>query len=122
MDTLVLAGRILYGGAMVFAGFINYLHLKELAELTKSKGVPLPTLCVVIASIICILGGLSILANYQIKIGVLLIWVFLVPATVIIHNFWTVKDPMLKGHEVGHFLKNILILAGALILLSIPAS
>lgn len=122
METLVLMGRILYGGLMLFAGVNNYLHLKEMAGLTKSKGMPLPTLCVVIASAICILGGLSILANYQIKIGVLLIWVFLVPSTVIIHNFWTVEDPMVKGNEMGHFLKNLVILAGALILLGFPVS
>ena len=122
MNTLIIAGRILYGGVMVFAGVNNYLNLKVMADLTKSKGMPFPTLCVVIASAICILGGLSILANYQIKIGVLLVWVFLVPSTVIIHNFWTVEDPMVKGNEMGHFLKNLLALAGALILLALPGA
>ena len=122
MDTLVTVGRVLYGGVMIFSGIQNYRHLKIMAELTKSKGMPVPTLCVVIASAICILGGISILVNYQIKIGVLLVWVFLLPSTLIIHNFWTVKDPMEKGAEMGHFLKNLLILAGALIFLALPDS
>ncbi len=120
MDTLVTVGRVLYGGVMIFSGIQNYRHLKIMAELTKSKGMPVPTLCVVVASAICILGGISILVNYQIKIGVLLVWVFLLPSTLIIHNFWTVKDPMEKGNEMGHFLKNLLILAGALIFLALP--
>ncbi len=122
MNTLIVAGRILYGGVMIFAGVNNYLNLKVMADLTKSKGMPLPTLCVVIASAICILGGLSILTNYQIKIGVFLIWLFLAPSTVIIHNFWTVEDPMVKGNEMGHFLKNLLILAGSLIFLALPGA
>ena len=122
MNTLITAGRILYGGVMIFAGVNNYLNLKVMADITRSKGMPLPTLCVVVASAICILGGISILINYQIKIGVLLIWIFLVPSTVIIHNFWTVEDPMVRGNEMGHFLKNLLILAGALILLALPDS
>ena len=122
MNALIIAGRILYGGVMIFSGVNNYLNLKVMVDLTKSKGMPLPTLCVVIASAICILGGISILINYQIKIGVLLIWIFLAPSTVIIHNFWTVEDPMLKGSEMAHFLKNLLILAGALILLALSAS
>ncbi len=122
MNTLIVAGRILYGGVMIFAGVNNYLNLKVMADLTKSKGMPLPTLCVVIASAICILGGLSILTNYQIKIGVFLIWLFLAPSTVIIHSFWTVEDPMVKGNEMGHFLKNLLILAGALIFLALPGA
>ena len=122
MNTLIVAGRILYGGVMIFAGVNNYLNLKVMADLTKSKGMPLPTLCVVIASAICILGGLSILTNYQIKIGVFLIWLFLAPSTVIIHSFWTVEDPMVKGNEMGHFLKNLLILAGSLIFLALPGA
>ena len=122
MDILVVAGRILYGGLMVYVGISNYKQLKLMAEITKSKGMPYPKLCVVIASTILILGGLSILINYRIKIGVLLIWIFLVPVTLIIHNFWTVEDPAERGNEMGHFLKNLLILAGALIFLGLPAS
>ena len=121
MNTLATVGRILFGGLFIFSGIHNYRHLKIMAELTKSKGMPLPTLCVVIASAICILGGISILANYQIKIGVALVWIFLLPATVIIHNFWSIQDPMERGNEMAHFLKNFLILAGALICLALPA-
>ncbi|MDJ0987883.1 MAG: DoxX family membrane protein [Desulfobacterales bacterium] len=122
MNALVVVGRVLYGGLMVYAGISNFLHLKMMAELTKMKGMPLPTLSVAIASAILISGGLSILANYRIKIGVLLIWIFLVPVTLIIHNFWTVEDPMVRGNEMAHFLKNLLALAGALIFLALPAS
>jgi hypothetical protein len=52
MNSLVTAGRVLYGGLMILPGINNYRHLKMMAELTKSKGMPLPTLCVVIASAI----------------------------------------------------------------------
>ena len=122
MNTLVVVGRVLYGGLMVYAGIGNFLNLKVMAELTKMKGMPFPTLSVIIASAILILGGLSILANYRIKIGVLLIWIFLVPVTLIIHNFWAFEDPMVKGNEMAHFVKNLLALAGALIFLGLPAS
>ena len=122
MNTLVTTGRMLYGALMVFAGINNFRHFKVMVELTKSKGMPVPTLCVVAASAICILGGFSILANYHIKLGVLLIWLFLVPSTLIIHNFWTVEDPMLRGNEQAHFLKNLMILAGALIILALPGA
>ena len=122
MKPLVIAGRVLYGSLMVYAGISNFLHLKMMTELTKMKGMPLPTLSVAFASAILILGGLSILINYRIKIGVLLIWIFLVPVTLIIHNFWTVEDPMVRGNEMAHFLKNLLALAGALIFLALPAS
>ena len=121
MGTLVLAGRILFGGLLVYAGIMDLVDLKIMAQITGSKGMPFPTLSVVVAAIILILGGLSILANYRIKIGVLLVWIFLVPVTLIIHNFWAFEDPAARGNEMAHFLKNILILAAALVFLNLPA-
>ena len=121
MHNLVLAGRILFGGLMVYAGIMDLVDIKLMAQITGSKGMPLPTLSVAVAAIILILGGLSILANYRIKIGVLLIWIFLVPVTLIIHNFWAFDDPAARGNEMAHFLKNILILAGVLVFLNLAA-
>ena len=122
MDKLVFVGRIIYGGLMVYAGIGNLIELKAMAGLTLSKGMPLPTLSVVVASTILILGGLSIFLNYKIKIGVLLVWIFLVPVSLIIHNFWTFEDPMIKANEFAHFFKNLLTLAGALAFLGLPDS
>ena len=121
MHNLVLAGRILFGGLMVYAGIMDLVDIKLMAQITGSKGMPFPTLSVAVAAIILILGGLSILANYRIKIGVLLIWIFLVPVTLIIHNFWAFDDPAARGNEMAHFLKNILILAGVLVFLNLAA-
>ena len=80
MRNLVLVGRIVFGGLMAFSGIGNLVDIKLMAQLTGAKGMPLPTFSVAFASIILILGGLSILANYRIKTGVLLVWIFLVPA------------------------------------------
>ena len=121
MHNLVLEGRILFGGLMVYAGIMDLVDIKLMAQITGSKGMPFPTLSVAIAAIILILGGLSILVNYRIKIGVLLIWIFLVPVTLIMHNFWAFDDPAARGNEMAHFLKNILILAGVLVFLNLAA-
>lgn len=121
MRNLVIAGRILFGGLLVYAGIMDLNDIKIMAQITGSKGMPFPTLSVAVAATILILDGLSIAANCQIKIGVLLAWIFLVPVTLIIHNFWAFEDPMARGNEMAHFLKNILILAGVLVFLSLPA-
>jgi hypothetical protein len=38
MDILVIAGRILYGGLMVYVGISNYQHLKLMAEIKLVRG------------------------------------------------------------------------------------
>ena len=122
MDAIVLIGRILYGGILVILGFNNYIKLKKKTELAKSKGVPFPRQSVIFSTALITLGGLSILLNYQIGIGVLFVWIFLIPTTIMVHNFWTLEDPIAKEIDMLHFLKNIALLGAALIFLGLPHS
>jgi putative oxidoreductase len=114
MKYVVLLGRILYsiifllaGRTHFFVGTINY---------AASKGVPIPSLLVPLSGIIAFLGGLSILLGYKAKYGAWLIVIFLVPVTIMIHNFWTYSDPMQAQMQMIHFLKNLSMLGGALMI------
>ena len=60
-----------------------------------------------------IVGGLMILFGWHARIGALLLVIFLVPATLIFHNFWA-ADPVQLPGQLNHFLKNLTIL-GALV-------
>ena len=62
------------------------------------------------------LGGLIVLLGAYVEIGALLIVVFLVPTSFLMHNFWTVKDPMMKQNDMIMFMKNM-ALTGAAILI-----
>jgi len=42
--------------------------------------------------------------------------VFLVPVTLMMHNFWSVSDPMTLQIEKAMFLKNVAMLGGALVI------
>jgi putative oxidoreductase len=61
-------------------------------------------------------GGLSILLGYKAKIGAWLLVLFLVPVTLLMHNFWAVKDPMMAQMQMAMFLKNVTMLGGALLI------
>lgn len=89
---------------------------KMMSEYAKSKGVPAPALTVFVTGIMIILGGLSILFGAYVNIGALLLVIFLIPTAFIMHNFWTVKDPMMKQNDQIHFMKD-LALAGAAFLI-----
>jgi len=78
--------------------------------------VPLPSVLVPLSGVIAIAGGLSILLGYHAKIGAWLIVVFLVPVTVMMHNFWTVTDPMMMQMQMMMFMKNLSMLGGALLI------
>lgn len=86
------------------------------AAYAASAGVPLAGLLVPAAGVLALLGGLSILLGYRARIGAWLLVLFLVPVTLMMHNFWAVKDPMAAQMQMAMFLKNVSMLGGALLI------
>jgi len=73
------------------------------------------------SGILALVGGLSILLGYRAKMGAWLLVLFLVPVTVMMHNFWAVKDPMMAQMQMAMFLKNVTMLGGALLISQLGA-
>ena len=114
MVYLVPVGRFLYSAIFLLtvfghfsAGYIGY---------ATQAGVPAPGLLVPLSGLIAILGGLSITLGYKAKIGAWLIVLFLVPVTLMMHNFWAVTDPMMRGMQMAMFMKNLSMLGAALLI------
>src|SRR5678815_5534312 len=81
-----------------------------------AHGVPLPEILVPLSGVIALVGGLSILFGFQTRVGAWLLVLFLVPVTLMMHNFWSVPDPMAHQIEKAMFLKNVTMLGGALVI------
>jgi putative oxidoreductase len=81
-----------------------------------SQGVPLASIAVPFSGLLALAGGLSILLGYRARIGAWLIALFLVGVTPMLHNFWTVTDPMMYQMQMVMFMKNVSMLGGALVI------
>ena len=81
-----------------------------------SQGVPLASIAVPFSGLLALAGGLSILLGYRARIGAWLIVLFLVGVTPMMHNFWTVTDPMMYQMQMVMFMKNVSMLGGALVI------
>ena len=114
MKYAVLAGRQLFSVIFIIAsaGHFN----PRTIEAAAAHGVPLPDLVVPLSGIIALLGGVSVLLGFQTRVGAWLLVVFLVPVTLVMHNFWSVSDPMAVQVEKAMFMKNITLLGGALVI------
>ena len=110
----VVAGRVLFSLLFVMAGFAHFSS-QEIA-VAASQGVPLASIAVPISGIMAVLGGLSIALGYKARWGAALIILFLIPVTIMMHNFWSVSDPMRLQIEKAMFLKNVTMLGGALVI------
>jgi putative oxidoreductase len=114
MKYAALAGRQLFSVIFIIAsaGHFN----PHTIEAAAAHGVPMPDLVVPLSGIIALLGGLSVLFGFQTRFGAWLLVVFLVPVTLVMHNFWSVSDPMALQVEKAMFMKNITMLGGALVI------
>jgi uncharacterized membrane protein YphA (DoxX/SURF4 family) len=53
---------------------------------------------------------------YAAHAGAWLLVLFLLPVTLMMHNFWASKDPMMAQIQTAMFLKNVSMLGGALLI------
>ncbi len=83
--------------------------------------IPWTPLLLLTATLFELVGGLAVLLGMKEKFGATLLVLFLIPSTIIMHQFWFIDGP---GREVqlAHFLKNLAIFGGLLmIILYAPA-
>jgi uncharacterized membrane protein YphA (DoxX/SURF4 family) len=113
-------GRLVVGGFYLYAGIGNLLHLQEKVGYAAFKGVPLPLLSVIVASSLLLFGGMSILTGYRPTLGVGAVILFLLPVTLLMHDFWTIADPQMRIIEMHAFQGNLALFSSALLLLGVP--
>jgi putative oxidoreductase len=111
---VVLLGRFLFSLVFLLSS-IDHFDGHDLAYATAAH-VPLAKIAVPIAGVMILVGGLSIVFGYKAKLGALLIIIFLIPVTPMMHNFWAVTDPRMHEVHQVNFLKNLAMLGAAFLI------
>jgi putative oxidoreductase len=117
---LFLLGRILYGGFFVMGGLNHFQNLGMMSGFTASKGVPSAKAMVILSGLLILVGGLSVILGWHVRIGLACIVLFLIPVTFQMHNFWIEKEMMPRINQQVNFQKNLALLGAALMMLMIP--
>lgn len=112
-DFAALVARILLAILFITSGFGKIEGFDGLIGYIASKGMPLPALMAAGAIAVELGGGLLMLVGYRARWAALAIFLFLIPTTLIFHNFWSVPADM-AGDEQIAFLKNMSIMGGML--------
>ncbi|HET7501337.1 MAG TPA: DoxX family protein [Kofleriaceae bacterium] len=115
MRALVPIGRVLF--ALIFvASVIGHFSDAQIAQ-ASAHGVPLATIGVPIAGLIALAGGVSIMLGYRARFGALLLLVFLVPVTLVMHKFWGLPDPQMAMMQRINFMKNTSLIGACLMIM-----
>lgn len=111
---LVPIGRVLFA-AIFLVAILGHFSPQTIAYAAK-QGVPLANVAVPLSGIIAFLGGLSVVLGFHARTGAWLIVLFLVPVTLMMHDFWAVTDPMMRNMQQAMFMKNVSMLGAALLI------
>lgn len=114
---LVLAGRVLLSVIFILSGLSKIMDWTGTQQYMAAKGMPFIPILLAAAVIVEIAGGLSVLLGWQARWAALLLFLYLIPTSLIFHNFWALSG-MERQTEMVNFLKNLAIMGGLLLVVA----
>jgi putative oxidoreductase len=120
MAAAFLVGRLLVGAYYLFSAYQHFSHVRDLAQLAAHRGMPLATPAVLIAGVLLVLAGVTLLLGVWPRIGVVALVLFFVPVTLVMHSFWWDVDAGIRMANLIHFTKNMALLGSSLMFLAVP--
>src|ERR1700682_508586 len=113
-NSAALVGRILLAVIFIMSGFGKITGFEGTAGYIASKGFPMAQLVTVLTIAIELGGGILLAIGYKARWAGLVLAVFTLVAALIFHNVWAVADAAAKMDQQIHFLKNLAIAGGML--------
>jgi putative oxidoreductase len=107
-------GRIFLAQIFLAAGWNKLRSWDQTAALITSRGMPLAPLLLAAAVLVEIGGALCIILGYKARFAALALFLFLIPTTLIFHNFWSYHG-MEQQTQMAMFMKNLAIMGGLLL-------
>jgi putative oxidoreductase len=113
------AGRLVIVAFFLIVGIRNLSKFQVEDHIKKlmATGTPMPVAVFWTGSVIEFVGCAMVLFNWYPAVGVLLLILFTVLATLLLLRFWEADDPMKRIGMQNGFLANVAILGGLILLL-----
>jgi putative oxidoreductase len=119
MEIIFLIGRILFGGVFLMFGIMHFKNKKNMIEYIKTKDVASPELANLMAGLMLVIGGGLIILGIFSEIAAVILIVFLIGASVTMHNFWAIKDEKDKQMQMIHFMLNVALIGASFMVIFI---
>jgi len=111
LTATAIIGRLLIVGFFLFFFVKNVSTWSENAEMVGTI-LPFPNLSLAIGFVFEFLGSAMVLVGFHPRIGVILLIIFTIAATVLFVRFWTIKEPEIRHLHLVVFCSNAAILGG----------
>jgi len=91
-------------------------NFKNTVQYLTTLKVPFPKFSAISSNIVSIIGGIGIVYRSYSLYGSILIILFLLPATMMAHRFWSIEDKTEKNNQMQHFMKNVALIGSAILI------
>ncbi|MEX2382416.1 MAG: DoxX family protein [Opitutales bacterium] len=110
-------GRIFLSLIFLAAGLGKIFFWEMHVEMMEEAGLPYIPVLLAGAILFLLLGSLFVIFGFKRKIGALLLLAFIIPTTILFHDFWSYTGEE-QQEQMMHFLKNLGLIGGLLLVLS----
>lgn len=110
---LTFIARLCMAAIFIFSGASKLIFFDQTQAYMLAKGFTAIPLFLFGAALLELVGGLSLILGYKTRFGATLLLLFLIPATLIFHDFWNVSGADQVIQQIM-FLKNLAIFGGLL--------
>jgi len=110
-------GRVFLALLFVVSGIGKITGYAGTAAVMASKGLPMVDILLPLTIAVELGGGLLLALGWKARWAAAALFLFLIPTTLIFHQFWGI-DPKLVQMQKIHFLKNVAIMGGMLMVLA----
>jgi putative oxidoreductase len=115
-----LLGRILISPVFILAGITKVFAFSMMRGYVVAAHLPLPSFSLACAAVIEILGGLAILIGFHTRLAAWIVFLFLIPTTLLFHLVPALHNVDPVGN-MTHVEKNLAIMGGLLVLAAFGA-
>jgi putative oxidoreductase len=115
-DAMLALGRVIIALIFVGSGIEKFMDLGGTASEIASKNLPFPDVLAVLTATLESVGGLLIIVGWQTRIAALALALFTAVAGYFFHDFWHLPPGGQHTDAMIHFMKNVSIIGGLLML------
>ena len=114
---VAIAGRVMFTLIFFLSGITHFTDVESYAELMPAA-IPFRPFWVMMSGAVELLGAGLILTNRMAELGGWLIFIFLVPVTIVVHgvSMVTTPDPVMERIQMSFFLKGVAMAGAALLI------
>ncbi len=114
-------GRVLLSLIFLLSAANKLQGWQGTVQMLADKGLPAPDALLSVAVGLELVGGVMLVLGLYARWGAVALLAFIVPVSLIMHNFWALPEGEQRAGEMISFMKNFTITGGLLFVLAMGA-